>query len=75
LIIFRSKLRQHAGKNLQSKVLFVAQSVGTALKDTDLVVETLDEAERDFVLGSAVGGESIPVTLDHIGEALVGGEL
>jgi hypothetical protein len=41
-------------------------------ENTDLVVETLDEAERDFVLGSAIGGEPIPVTLDHFDEVLVG---
>jgi hypothetical protein len=34
LIIFQSKLRQHASQDLQPKVLFVARSVGAALKHT-----------------------------------------
>jgi hypothetical protein len=72
LIIFRSKLRQHARENLQSKVFFVAQSVGAALKHTDFVVQSLDEAERDFVVRFAVGGDAIPVSLDHVSEVLVG---
>ena len=44
------------------------------MKDTDLVVEPLDEAERDLVLGVAVGGDAVPVTIDHRGELLVGFE-
>jgi hypothetical protein len=43
-------LREHAGKDLKAQVLLIAQAIGTALKDADFVVETLDEAEGDFVL-------------------------
>ncbi len=32
------------------------------------------EAERDLVLGFAIGGDAVPVALDHVGEALVGFE-
>ena len=45
--------RQHAGENLEPQVLLVAQAVCPALDDADLVIELLDEAERDPVLGSA----------------------
>jgi hypothetical protein len=38
-----------------NKVFLVAQAVGAALDDADLVVEPLDEAERDLVLQPAVG--------------------
>src|SRR5208282_817641 len=33
-----------------------------------------DEAERDLVFGFAVGGDAVPVAIDHVGEALVGSE-
>src|SRR5262249_36309358 len=64
--------REHAGKDLKGQVLLIAQAIGTALKDADFVVETLDEAEGDFVLGPAIGGDAVPVTLDHRRELLVG---
>ena len=38
----------------------------------DLVVEPLDEAQRDLVLRPAVGGDAVPMTIDHLGELLVG---
>jgi hypothetical protein len=41
-------------------MFFVAQSVCASLDDADLVVEALDESERDLVLGSAVSGDAIP---------------
>jgi hypothetical protein len=37
-------------KDFEAQVAFVAQTVGTTLEHADLVVEPLDEAERDFVL-------------------------
>ena len=43
-----------------------------AVDDADLVVESFDEAERDLVLGLAVGGDPVPMTLDRFGELLVG---
>jgi hypothetical protein len=72
LVIFRSKLRQHAGQYLQSKVFFVAKSVGATLKHTDFVVQSFDEAERDFVLGLAVGSDAVLVSLDHVSEIQLG---
>src|SRR3954447_20037973 len=42
--------------------------MGTALNDSDLVVEPLDEAQRDFVTLMAIGLDPIPVSLDHPGE-------
>src|SRR6516164_1377912 len=41
----------------------IAQAVGATLEHADLVVEPLDEAERDFVLQPAVGGNAVPMTL------------
>src|SRR5713101_3375578 len=65
-------LRKHAGKDLEAQVFLIAQTIGTALKDADFVVETLDEAEGDFVVGTAIRGNAVPVTVDHLGELLVG---
>ena len=67
-----SERRQHASEDFEPKVFLVAQAVGTTLDDTDLVVQAFDEAERDFVLWLAVGGDAVPVSLDHVGEVLVG---
>jgi len=63
--------RQHAGEDFEPQVVFVVQAVGAALDHPDLVVEPLDEAERDFVLGSAVSRDAVPMTVDHHGELLV----
>ena len=46
---------QHAGEDFEPQILFVAQAVGAALDHSDLVVEPLDEAERDFVFEPIVG--------------------
>lgn len=43
----QSDFRQHAGKDFESQVLLVAQSVCATLDDANLVVESLDEAERE----------------------------
>ncbi len=69
-----SDRRKHTGKNLEAQVLFVAQTVGASLKDPDFVVEAFDETESNFVLGFAVGRNSIPVVIDHGGELLVGSQ-
>jgi hypothetical protein len=37
------------------EALLVAEPVRAALEDADLVVQPLDEAERDFVVRTAVG--------------------
>ena len=65
---------QHAGENFKTEIFFVAQSVGSSLEDADFIVEAFDETERDFVLRFAVGGDAVPVAIDHVGEALVGFE-
>ncbi len=49
----------------------VAQAIRSSLDDANLVVESFDEAQRDFVLRSAIGGDAIPMTLDHLGKFLV----
>src|SRR6267378_1152770 len=67
-----SEYRQHAGEYFEPKVLFVAQAVRASLDDADFVVEPFDEAQRDFVLRFAVGGDSIPMAINHVGELLVG---
>ena len=71
MIIFRSKLRQHARENLQSKAYFVAKSVGATLKHPDFVVQSFAKSERDFVLGFAVSGDAIRMSLNHGSEVLV----
>src|SRR5256886_5983848 len=38
--------RQHAGQNFQTQILLVAQTIGSSLNDPDLVVESLDKAQR-----------------------------
>src|SRR5260370_19943396 len=63
---------QHTGEDFEPKVLFIAQPVCSSLDDADFVVEPLDEAQRDFVLRFAVGGDAIPMAIDHVGELLVG---
>src|SRR5512136_2174486 len=52
-------------------MFFVAQSVGSALQDTDFVVEAFDKAEGDLVFRSAIGGDPVPMTFDHFGELFV----
>ncbi len=48
------------------------QTVGSPLDDTDVVVQSLDEPEGDLVARIAVGGDAVPVPVDHLGELLVG---
>jgi hypothetical protein len=69
-----SDLRKHTAEDFESQVFLISQPVGSALEDTDLIVEVLDEAESDFVFRLAVGGEPVPVSIDHLGELLVGFE-
>src|SRR5262249_1926557 len=64
--------RQHTGEHFEPQIFFVAQAVGAALDHPDLIVEPLDKAERDLVLRLAVGGDPVPVTIDHFGELLIG---
>ena len=64
----RLELRQHAGENLQSQVLFVVQSVCSTLDDADLVVQSFHESEGDLVLWPTIGGDSVPMPIDHLGK-------
>jgi hypothetical protein len=70
-------LGDHSGGSthvsLEAKIFLVTQAVGTSLEDADFVVEAFNE-KRDFVFRPAVGGDAVPVAVDHIGEALVGSE-
>jgi hypothetical protein len=65
---------QRASEDLELQVFLIAQAVSAPLYHPDLVVEPLDEAERDFVLGLAVRGDPVPMSLDHVSEVLVGFE-
>src|SRR2546428_13277261 len=67
----RLDLRQHTGEDLEAEILFVAEPVRAALEDADLVVQPLDEAERDLVLRAAIGRDPVPVPINHRGEFLV----
>src|SRR5665647_3423835 len=62
---------KHACEHVEPQLVLVAQTVGAALDDADLVVEALDEAERDLVFGLAVGGDAIPMPVDHFGELFI----
>ncbi len=65
-----SDLRQHAGEDFEAKVVFVPKPVGSPLDDPNLGVEPFDEAQRDFLLGGAIGGDALPVSLHQGGEPL-----
>ena len=45
----------------------IASTGGSSLKDTDLVVESFDEAERN-ILDVQVGNDAIPMTIHHRSE-------
>ena len=62
---------QHACENFEPQVLFVTYAVGATLDYTYLVVEALNETERDFVLRPAIGRNAIPMAVDHLGELLI----
>jgi hypothetical protein len=48
---FWSKRKQCARQDLELEVFLFMQSVGAALDHADLVVQTFDEPEGDFVSG------------------------
>src|SRR5450756_1646870 len=50
------------------------RSVCSTLEDADLVVQSFHESKRYLVLWFAVGGDSVPMPIDHLGEFLVGFE-
>src|SRR4030042_378535 len=63
-------LRQHASEDFEAEIFFIPQSIGATLNHSDLIVEALDKAQRDLVLGEAVGCDSLPVAVDHLGKLL-----
>jgi len=67
-----SQLRQHRSENLESQIFFISQSVGAPLDDTNLVVQSFDESQRDFVFRSAVSGDAVPMLLNHLRKLLIG---
>ena len=50
------------------------ECVCSTLNDADFVVQSFHEPERDLVLWPAVGGDPVPMPIDHLGECLVGFE-
>jgi hypothetical protein len=69
----KTKVRRHSigSEDFEAKILFIVCSVRASLDDQDLVVESFNEARRDFVLRFAIGGDSVPMTIDHISELLI----
>ena len=43
------------------------QPAGSEVDDSDIVVQTFDEAEGDFVVGLAVDGDAVLVLIDPLG--------
>jgi hypothetical protein len=62
---------RRGSEDFEAKILFIAYSVSASLDDPDLVVESFNEAKRDFVLRFAIGGDSDPITIDHVSELLI----
>jgi hypothetical protein len=67
-----SEFWQHAGENFQPQIFLVTQTVRPTLYNADFVVQPFDETERDLVLWFAVSSYSIPMSVDHLSEFLVG---
>jgi hypothetical protein len=65
-----SDLGQHAGENLQTKVLFVPETIRSPLDDPDLGVHTLHETQGELLLGLAVRRDPAPVPFHQCGELL-----
>src|SRR5215475_3636310 len=62
---------ERAGQNFEPQVFFVAESVGTPLDDAYLCVEPFNESQGHLVFRLAVGGDAVPVFVDHLGKLLV----
>jgi hypothetical protein len=45
---------QRTGQNLETKVFLISQSIGPALDNSDLVVDPLDETQRNLVFLVAI---------------------
>lgn len=61
-----SDLRKPGGEELQAQILFVAQSVGSSLKDPDLIVHVFNGPKGDLVFRVAIGGNPFPMALNHL---------
>jgi hypothetical protein len=70
-VILTSYLWRRAGQNLEAEVFLVAEAVRSPLDRADLVVQSLDEAQGDFVVRVAVRCDAGPVPVDHLCELLV----
>lgn len=60
------------GDDFHGQVFRVAKAVRLALDGADGVAQSLDAAERDFVLGLAIRDDAIPMSFDHGRELLEG---
>ena len=69
-----SDLGQHAGEDFQAKVFFVSESVRPQLDDPDLGVDSLNEAEGNFIFRLAISGDAVPVPVNQSGKLLIGFE-
>jgi hypothetical protein len=67
-----SDVRPHAGWDFEPKILFIAQTAGSTLEDSDFGVETLHKTQRHFVPGLAVSRDPVPMTVNHAGKFLLG---
>src|SRR2546425_9820237 len=67
-----SQLWKHRGQYLEAQILLIAQPIDAALNDPDLGVQTLDETKGDLVLWFAIGGNAVPMPLNHLRKLLVG---
>jgi hypothetical protein len=63
---------EECGDDCEREVVLVAVTVGTALEEAGLVVESLHQAGADLVLGAVVGRDAVSVAGDHRRELLVG---
>jgi hypothetical protein len=67
-------LRDHSGGSMQVRTLRRRYSssrspLGPSLEAADFIVEAFAESERDLVFQFTVGGDTVPVAIDHVGEA------
>src|SRR3990170_3712906 len=60
------------GDDHHGQIFLVAKAVRLALNDAYGVVQSLDATQRDFVLGLAIGSDTVPMTFDHGREFLEG---
>src|SRR5215470_14414551 len=66
-----SEFWQHAGQDLEAKILLVAQAVRASLDDADLVIQPLDESQGHLVFRLAVSSNAVPMIVDHLGKLLI----